>query len=123
MMSLERRSSSFNFMSRSNHEPSSSSDWRSLKASGVYTIKKESDGMAKKEPLEEEELQTTSISLPSSPKDPLMEDESLRHVSISPSPLEEYAIEKESHEDDEEKDSNKKDAKHNELSSIEFTDV
>lgn len=123
MMSSERRRSSLNFMSRSNHEPSSSSDWRSLKASGVYTIKKESDGMAEEEPLEEEELQTTSISLPSSPKDPLMEDESLRHVSISPSPLEEYAIEKESHEDDEEKDSNKKDAKHNKLSSIEFTDV
>ena len=75
MMSSEHRRSSLNLMSRSNHGPSSSSDWRSLKASGVYTIKKESEGMAKKEPLEEEELETTSISLHSSPKDPLLEDE------------------------------------------------
>ncbi|GFH61285.1 hypothetical protein CTEN210_17761 [Chaetoceros tenuissimus] len=122
MQSSNNRRSSLNFMSRSDHGPSSS-DWRSLKASGVKTIKKKSERMSAEEPLQEEELKTVSTISPSVPQDSIIEDQLLGNVSISPSSPEEHMIEDESHEDDEEKDRNKIDVEDNEPSRIETMDV
>ena len=104
IQSSEHRRSSLTFMSRSYHEPSSSSDWRFLKAAGVNTFKPKSERMVEEESHEDEEFKTLSIISPSFLQDPIF-------------------IQEETQKDGDGKDSSKKDIEDNDTSCIETTDV